>query len=145
MLSNAMYYERSAKPASGGFKIVSTSLVLKQAQQRRRRGPALPQEEKVLTALVVCLLRLVDGRTSIGASLFFMWAYGIAFGDEKTSKWLSSLVISFISSVLVTQPIKIILMAIVASCMCRSIDYDEDDADEDEEDPRLQHDEEFFT
>ncbi|GFT75973.1 hypothetical protein NPIL_303071, partial [Nephila pilipes] len=44
--------------------------------------------------------------TSIGASMFFLWAYGVAFGDEKTSKWLSSLVISFISSVLITQPIK---------------------------------------
>ncbi|CAL1292788.1 unnamed protein product [Larinioides sclopetarius] len=81
---------------------------------------------------------------SIGASMFFMWAYGIAFGDEKTSKWLSSLVIAFISSILITQPMKIILMAIVASCLCRSIDYDEDDADEDEEDPHLRYDEEFL-
>ncbi|XP_054716287.1 polycystin-2-like [Uloborus diversus] len=35
-------------------------------------------------------------------------------------------------------------MAIVVSCMCRSIDYDEDDADEDEEDPHLQADEEYL-
>lgn len=44
---------------------------------------------------------------SIGASLFFIWAYGIEFGDEKTSKWLTSLVIAFFSSVLLTQPIKV--------------------------------------
>ncbi|XP_054717406.1 polycystin family receptor for egg jelly-like [Uloborus diversus] len=43
---------------------------------------------------------------SIGASLFFMWAYGIEFGDEKTSKWLTSLIVAFFSSVLITQPIK---------------------------------------
>lgn len=35
-------------------------------------------------------------------------------------------------------------MAIVVSCICRSMDYDEDDADEDEEDPHLQSDEEYL-
>ncbi|XP_071043251.1 location of vulva defective 1-like [Parasteatoda tepidariorum] len=81
---------------------------------------------------------------SIGASLFFMWAYGIEFGDEKTSKWLTSLVVSFFSSLLVTQPIKIILMTIVMSCICRSANYEDDDADDDEEDPYLKSDEEYL-
>ena len=49
---------------------------------------------------------------SIGASLFFIWAYGIEFGDEKTSKWLTSLVIAFFSSVLLTQPIKVCILFI---------------------------------
>lgn len=35
-------------------------------------------------------------------------------------------------------------MAIVVSCMCRSMDYDEDDADEDEEDPHVKPDEEYL-
>lgn len=39
---------------------------------------------------------------------------------------------------------KVVLMAIVVSCMCRSMDYDEDDADEDEEDPHLRTDEEYL-
>lgn len=76
--------------------------------------------------------------------MFFLWAYGISFGDEKTSKWLSSLLISFVSSVLVTQPLKVLLMAIVVSCLCKSMDYDEDDADEDEDDPHLGLDEEYL-
>jgi len=32
---------------------------------------------------------------------------GIEFGDEKCGKWLSSLVISFFTSVLLTQPLKV--------------------------------------
>ncbi|UYV63031.1 hypothetical protein LAZ67_2002891 [Cordylochernes scorpioides] len=43
---------------------------------------------------------------SVVVSVFFLWAYGIQFGDEKTRKWLTSLLISFFSSILVTQPIK---------------------------------------
>ncbi|XP_023236367.1 uncharacterized protein LOC111635594 [Centruroides sculpturatus] len=81
---------------------------------------------------------------SIGVSIFFLWAYGIQFGNVKTSKWLTALVISFFSSVLLTQPIKIFLIAMFLSMVCRKLDYDEDDADEDEEDPQLEKDEEWL-
>lgn len=81
---------------------------------------------------------------SIGVSIFFLWAYGIQFGNEKTSRWLTALVISFFSSVLLTQPIKIFLIAMFLSMVCQKLDYDEDDADEDEEDPRLEKDEEWL-
>lgn len=45
--------------------------------------------------------------TSIFTSVFFIWAYGVQFGDEKTRKWITSLLVSFFTSVLVTQPIKV--------------------------------------
>jgi hypothetical protein len=32
---------------------------------------------------------------------------GIEFGEEKCGKWLSSLIISFFTSVLLTQPLKV--------------------------------------
>ena len=43
----------------------------------------------------------------IGVSVFFIWAYGIQFGQAKCTKWLSTLIISFIMSVFITQPIKV--------------------------------------
>lgn len=46
---------------------------------------------------------------SVGCSIFFLWAYGLQFGNERTEKWLTSLVISFFSSVLLTEPIKVSL------------------------------------
>jgi polycystin 1L2 len=40
-------------------------------------------------------------------SLFFVIVKGIEFGDEKVQKWLTSLIISFFSSLLLTQPLQV--------------------------------------
>ena len=40
-------------------------------------------------------------------SLFFVFIKGIEFGDEKVQKWLTSLLISFFTSLLLTQPIQV--------------------------------------
>lgn len=80
----------------------------------------------------------------IGVSLFFLWAYGITFGNEKTTQWFTSLIISTLCSIFLTQPLKVIILALVFSMVCKDLDQDEDDADEDEEDPRLANDEEWL-
>lgn len=70
---------------------------------------------------------------SILVSIFFLWAYGIQFGDEKTRKWVTSLIVSFFASILVTQPIKVFVTALILSTLFKSPDTDVDDGDEDEE------------
>jgi polycystin 1L2 len=70
---------------------------------------------------------------SILVSIFFLWAYGIQFGDEKTRKWITSLIISFFASILVTQPIKVFITAMILSTLFKSPDTDVDDSEEDEE------------
>ena len=42
-----------------------------------------------------------------GVSLFFVIIKGIEFGDEKVQKWLTSLIISFFTSLLLTQPLQV--------------------------------------
>ena len=42
-----------------------------------------------------------------GVSLFFIVIKGISLGDQKVAQWLTSLLSSFISSVLLTQPIQV--------------------------------------
>ncbi|CAM1318005.1 Uncharacterised protein g6863 [Pycnogonum litorale] len=79
----------------------------------------------------------------IGVSLFFLWAYGIQFGNEKTTKWFTSLIISTLCSVFLTQPIKVMFVALTFSMICKNIDQDEDDCDDDEEEPELADDEEW--
>lgn len=84
---------------------------------------------------------------SIAVSIFFLWAYGIQFGDEKTRKWITSLIVSFFASILVTQPIKVFLTAIILSTIFKSPDVDIDDSEEDEDDidlTELQTDEEWL-
>ncbi|KAG1677778.1 Polycystic kidney disease protein 1-like 2 [Nymphon striatum] len=61
-------------------------------------------------------------------SLFFLWAYGI----------------TTLCSIFLTQPLKVVLLALVFSMVCKNLDQDEDDADEDEEDPCLADDEEWL-
>eukprot|EP00058_Branchiostoma_floridae_P020618 XP_002606108.1 hypothetical protein BRAFLDRAFT_88018 [Branchiostoma floridae] len=43
---------------------------------------------------------------AVGTSTTFVIFYGIQFGNETATKWITSMVVSFTSSVLVTQPIK---------------------------------------
>ncbi|XP_063604126.1 uncharacterized protein LOC134779789 [Penaeus indicus] len=81
---------------------------------------------------------------SIGAGGFFTFAYGVTFGEEKTAKWLSSLFVSFFTSVLLTQPIKVFIMAMIFSAICKSPNEEEDDAENDERDPELGEDEEWM-
>jgi len=39
--------------------------------------------------------------------LFFIIVQGITFGDDKVSKWLTSLLISFLTSIFLTQPLQV--------------------------------------
>ena len=91
-------------------------------------------------AWALCILSIV-------VSIFFLWAYGIQFGDEKTRKWITSLIISFFASILVTQPIKVFVTALILSTLFKSPDTDVDDSEEDEEEldtSELQVDEEWL-
>jgi hypothetical protein len=69
-------------------------------------------------------------------SIFFIIVKGIEFGDEKVSKWITSLLISFLSSVLLTQPIQALLFTFVFVMLLRKYDeskdfeYDHDDKGE---------------
>ncbi|XP_071550461.1 LOW QUALITY PROTEIN: polycystin-1-like protein 2 [Panulirus ornatus] len=74
-------------------------------------------------------------------SCFFLLMYGIMFGNSKTTKWITALAVSFFSSVLFMEPVKIFLLAILMSVVFKSPDLDEDDVEEDEEEPILVQDE----
>ena len=45
----------------------------------------------------------------VGVSIFFIIARGIEFGDLKSQQWLISILSGLFSSILLTQPIKVIL------------------------------------
>ena len=56
----------------------------------------------------------------IAVSLFFIVVRGIEFGDLKTQQWLTSILTGLFSSVLFTQPIKIIALAMFFALFCRN-------------------------
>jgi polycystin 1L2 len=72
----------------------------------------------------------------MAVSVFFIIVRGIEFGDEKVKKWLTSLLVSFISSIFLTQPVKVFLITFFAVLVCRTSNDDNDlefDYDDDQD------------
>ena len=65
-------------------------------------------------------------------SIFFIIVRGLEFGNDKVTKWVTSLVISFITSVFLTQPIQALGMAVILAIIFRKFSEDlEDDREDD--------------
>ncbi|ESO89018.1 hypothetical protein LOTGIDRAFT_228960 [Lottia gigantea] len=80
----------------------------------------------------------------VGLSLAFVTFYGITFQDEKCKKWITSMLMSFFTSVFITQPVKVFLTAIFFSLVVKNPGEEEEDEVEDEESHKLASDEEFL-
>ena len=65
----------------------------------KRKSLTFPWWFKIIAYILSFLFMLVSA-----AVVVFQ---GIEFGDEKCGKWLASLLISFFTSVLLTQPLKV--------------------------------------
>ena len=62
----------------------------------------------------------------VGLSIFFIIVRGIEFGDLKTQQWLTSILSGFFSSILLTQPLKILCLAIFFAFFCRKPNDDKE-------------------
>ena len=79
---------------------------------------------------------------AVGLSIAFVTFYAIMFQDEKAKKWLTSLLIGFFSSVLLTQPVKVLFFALLFAFICKKpIDDDIDEDALESQDAVLQSDE----
>ncbi|CAF0788844.1 unnamed protein product [Adineta steineri] len=81
----------------------------------------------------------------VGVSILFIIARGIEFGDSKTQKWLISIISGLFSSILLTQPLKILCLAIFFAYFCRNSN-DDKEANEylDDNQVNLDNDEEYL-
>ncbi|XP_047496061.1 polycystic kidney disease protein 1-like 2 [Penaeus chinensis] len=79
----------------------------------------------------------------IAVSVFFVWSYGIMWGEIKTVKWCSSFITSFFISLLMSQWIKVLIMTTIGAACCKKMDNITEDIDCDEELPALKIDEEW--
>ncbi|CAF1484404.1 unnamed protein product, partial [Adineta steineri] len=79
-------------------------------------------------------------------SIFFIIVRGIEFGDVKTQQWLTSVVTGFFSSVILTQPIKILCLAIFFICFCRNSNNDKETSEyiNDDDEFNLGNDEDYL-
>jgi len=78
---------------------------------------------------------------TVGICVAYVTFFGIMFQDEKCKKWITSMIVSFMTSVLFTQPIKVLLLALFFALVFKKTDDDEEEELEDEEDSNLGPDE----
>ncbi len=71
----------------------------KKNEETDKMSFALPWWFKIIAYILSFIL--------IVFSIFFIIIQGIKFGDEKVQKWLTSFVVSILSSIFLTQPIKV--------------------------------------
>ena len=70
---------------------------------------------------------------------FFVVLYGFQFGRDKSAQWISSMMVSFVQDVFVSQPIKILFLGLFVALIVKK------PADEEDEDNKKKPDEEFLT
>lgn len=109
------------------FDNLQTSKTPEPELKEKKKTKGLPWWCKIIAYVLSAIF--------MGVSIFFIIIQGINLGDEKVKKWLTSFLTSILSSILLTQPIKIILTAIVVILICRKSNDVSDvqhDADEDD-------------
>ena len=75
----------------------------------------------IFIAYAICYL-------ASAASIFFTLLYSIQWGKETSTEWVIAMVTSFFQSVLLLQPIKVVLAAVVfAMCIKSASDNDKDE------------------
>ncbi|CAF1460939.1 unnamed protein product [Adineta steineri] len=109
--------------------------------------PAIKKKQSSITFPWWCLF-IAYGLSLIiiAVSIFFIIVRGIEFGDVKTQQWLTSVLTGFFSSVIFTQPIKIICLAILFICFCRNSKDDKETSEYINEDDEfnISNDEEYL-
>lgn len=70
---------------------------------------------------------------------FFIVLYGLQFGKDKSAQWLSSMLISFFQDVLISQPIKVVAIALIFATIIKKPPEEDD-----EDDAKKLEDEEFI-
>jgi hypothetical protein len=81
----------------------------------------------------------------VGLSILFIIARGIEFGELKSQKWLTSILSGFFSSIFLTQPMKVLCLAIFFAFCFRNANEDKEAKEYiDDNQIDLNHDEEYL-
>lgn len=119
---------RTCSPSSSSAPIIK--------QEKKKKPFSLPWWMRIVSWIILWL--------SVLTAAAIVTAYGITFGDDKSKKWITSMLISFVASIFFTQPIKVILVAVLVSLLFKKSNIDEEEGDEDEEEYVLASDEQWL-
>ena len=105
----------------------------KQKKKKKKKKKLLPYWFLYI-AWAICFLTCFT-------TAFFCVLYGLQFGKEKSSQWISSMLISFFQDVLISQPIKIFGIALIIAVVVKKPAEEEG---EEEGDKKKMDDEEWL-
>ena len=107
---------------------------------RLTEPPPPPKKKKFSLPWWCVIIGWIMLWVTVGLCLAFITFYAIMFQDEKCRKWITSMLISFVTSVFLTQPLKVILLALLFAVIFKKPD-DEEEYEDDEEEVALENDE----
>ncbi|OWF53241.1 Location of vulva defective 1 [Mizuhopecten yessoensis] len=138
-VSSSMLIESGKRPdtsMSRAYTSLSVADVPKDSKNKKKKFE-FPWFFTIIAWILLWLTVLV--------SAAFVTFYGVMFQDVKCKQWITSMLISFFTSVFITQPIKVFAVAILFSLIIKNPGGDEDEEADDEEKPKnLATDEEYL-
>jgi hypothetical protein len=102
---------RRSRPRSSGRRRTHNDDDDSNKNNKKQKRMQLPWWCKLIGFALSFLVSIV--------SLFFVVIKGIEFGNEKVAKWLSSVTVSFLASMLLTQPLQLALVSLFFVALCR--------------------------
>ena len=94
--------DEETSTCSDDYEIETFRIVVEEEKQKRhkfRKRFTLPFFFNYM-AWILCVGTIV-------ISIFYLWAYGVMFGNDKTYQWLTSSIAYFWSDMLIVEPMKV--------------------------------------
>jgi hypothetical protein len=77
------------------------------------------EQKKFLLPWWCIIVAYVLSFLMVATSIAFILIRSAQYGDVKVRRWLGSILTSFCASVLLTQPLKVLSLALLFMCLCR--------------------------
>lgn len=111
-------------------------IVVPENAKKRERTSDEEKRDKSCPSMMLFLGWLVCFICILGGA-FIVFSFGLSFGNDKAYQWMVSMISAFFFSVLLTQPLKIILITLIVSFLYKRSLFHDDHAECDEEPPTI--------
>jgi hypothetical protein len=101
-----------SKKTDSSCKITNNKIENKLKEETKQAPKGKLPHWFIFIAYAICYL-------ASAASIFFTLLYSIQWGKETSTEWVIAMVTSFLQSVLLLQPIKVVLLAVVFAFIIR--------------------------
>ena len=109
---------RKAKPKENRYTVKTESEDIENVDIETGEERKRPPPKKGLPHWFVYVAYVI-AFAAVATAGSFVIIYGMVFGSEKSAQWLSSMTISFLQDVLLTQPIKVFLLAMLFALLIK--------------------------